>query len=317
MIISASYKTDIPTFYGEWFENRLKAGYCKMVNPYNRHAYWVSLEREDVDGFVFWTKNLGPFLDKLKTVHDRGFPFIVQYTINRYPRTLEFSVVNADRSVDHMKMVSQAYGPNTAVWRYDPILFSSETPLDFHRKNFEQLAAALEGSTNEVVVSFAQIYRKTLRNMNWASEEFGFSWEDPSDETKLRLSAELGQMAQAHGMQLRMCSQDKYLTKGVKSARCIDVERLSEVAGQAMKAEVRGNRPDCGCHASKDIGEYDTCPHGCVYCYAVLNRDLAKRRYREHDPHSEFLFTPKRKIVDESSEFTSAKEPAATQIPLL
>ncbi len=33
MIISASYKTDIPTFYGEWFMNRLQAGYCKMVNP--------------------------------------------------------------------------------------------------------------------------------------------------------------------------------------------------------------------------------------------------------------------------------------------
>src|SRR5438874_5283695 len=39
MIISASYKTDIPTFYGEWFMNRLKAGYCKMVNPYSQHIY--------------------------------------------------------------------------------------------------------------------------------------------------------------------------------------------------------------------------------------------------------------------------------------
>jgi len=34
MIISASYKTDIPAFYGEWFMNRLDAGYCDMVNPY-------------------------------------------------------------------------------------------------------------------------------------------------------------------------------------------------------------------------------------------------------------------------------------------
>ena len=34
MIISASYKTDIPAFYGEWFMARLKAGYCRMVNPY-------------------------------------------------------------------------------------------------------------------------------------------------------------------------------------------------------------------------------------------------------------------------------------------
>jgi hypothetical protein len=68
MIISASYKTDIPTFYGEWFKNRLDAGYCRMVNPYNRRAHRVSLERDAVDGFVFLTKNLGPFLDKLAFV---------------------------------------------------------------------------------------------------------------------------------------------------------------------------------------------------------------------------------------------------------
>ena len=81
-------KTDIPTFYGEWFENRLDAGYCKMVNPYNRKAYRVSLVPDDVDGFVFWTKNAGPFLGKLAVVSERGYPFIVQYTINGYPRTL-------------------------------------------------------------------------------------------------------------------------------------------------------------------------------------------------------------------------------------
>jgi hypothetical protein len=33
-----------------------------------------------------------------------------------------------------------------------------------------------------------------------------------------------------------------------------------------------------------DIGEYDTCPHGCAYCYAVENRSLAIRRHAQHDP---------------------------------
>ena len=292
MIISASYKTDIPTFYGEWFGNRLDAGYCKMVNPYNRRAYRVSLEPSDVDGFVFWTKNIGPFLDKLAVVSERGYPFTVQYTINGYPRTLEFSVVSWERSVEHMRVIADTYGPNTAVWRYDPILISSETPVDFHRRNFLNLACSLEGHTNEVVISFAQLYRKTLKNMDWAANEFGFSWEDPLDETKIRLTSELAAAALAHGMQLRMCSQDKYLAEGVTPARCIDSDRLSAIAGRPIDATVRGNRPDCGCHASKDIGEYDTCPHGCVYCYAVFNRDLAKERYRKHDPQGEFLFTP-------------------------
>ena len=308
MIISASYKTDIPTFYGEWFGNRLEAGYCKMVNPYNRKAYRVSLELDQVDGFVFWTKNVGPFLGKLSILSEKGYPFIVQYTINGYPRTLEFSVVDSQRSIEHMRVIAGTYGPEVGVWRYDPILISSETPPDFHRRNFSNLARSLEGCTDEVVVSFAQVYRKTLRNLDWAADEFGFSWEDPDDKTKLELVSELAMIAQAHGMQLRMCSQDKYLTEGVSPARCIDSGRLSRVAGRSIQATVRGNRPDCACHASKDIGDYDTCPHGCVYCYAVLNRALAKERYRQHDPQGEFLFTPKN-LVDE--------EPLSHQIKLL
>ena len=112
-------------------------------------------------------------------------------------------------------------------------------------------------------------------------------------------------------MRLRMCSQDKYLAEGVTPARCIDSERLSRVAGRSVDGIVRGNRPDCACHASKDIGEYDTCPHGCVYCYAVLNRNLAKERYHQHDPAGEFLFAPKNLAGEDQS------EPQPQQIKLL
>ena len=89
MIISASYRTDIPAFYGEWFLRRLRAGYCRVSNPYNRKQQMaVSLRKEDVDGFVFWTKNLVPFLHALDEVHECGFPFLLQYTINGYPAPL-------------------------------------------------------------------------------------------------------------------------------------------------------------------------------------------------------------------------------------
>ncbi|MDA0264709.1 MAG: DUF1848 domain-containing protein [Chloroflexi bacterium] len=317
MIISASYKTDIPTFYGEWFKNRLAAGYCMMVNPYNRRPQRVDLSRGSVDGFIFWTKNLGPFLDVLKIVEDQGFPFIVEYTINAYPRNLEFSVVDSKKSVEHMASVAENFGPNVGVWRYDPIVFSSVTPPDFHRDKFERLAASLEGITDEVVISFAQIYKKTRRNMDEAATEFGFSWEDPQDSLKLSLAADLAQMATKRGIRLTMCSQDKYLAPGISPAKCVDAERLSLVAGYPILAELKGNRPDCGCFASKDIGEYDTCPHGCVYCYAVQNRGLAKSRYQDHDPSSEFLFTPKNLSVRDplSPQTDPKKEPV--QIPLL
>lgn len=301
MIISASYKTDIPTFYGDWFMNRLRAGYCKMVNPYGRQVVRVDLTHNTVDGFIFWTKNIGPFLNHLDEVRRREFPFIVQYTINGYPRSLEFSVVDATRSIDHMKRLRDEFGPRVGVWRYDTVVFSSATPIDFHRRNFKKLARALEGTTDEVVVSFAQIYKKTKRNMDWAAKTFGFSWDDPADQVKYELAAELAGIARSCGMQLSMCSQKSYLAPGVTEARCVDAQRLSEVAGRPIVSRLKGNRPECGCFFSRDIGEYDTCPHGCVYCYAVLNRDLALRRFREHEPESEFLFAPSAVLLDETT----------------
>lgn len=292
MIISASYKTDIPAFYGEWFMNRLQAGYCQMVNPYGRQIYRVSLARDDVDGFVFWTKNIGPFMSRLPEVRERGYPFVVQYTINGYPRELERAVVDPRRSVEHMRELASRYGPRAAVWRYDTILFSSLTDTDFHRRNFEELATQLEGTTDEVVVSFAQIYHKTERKLDRAASRCGFCWEDPPDDEKLRLLADLAPCVKARGMQLTVCSQRQYLIPGAADARCVDARRLGDVTGRTLNAKLKGNRPDCGCHQSRDIGDYDTCPHGCVYCYAVNSDEAAASRFSRHDPAGDFIAEP-------------------------
>lgn len=311
MIISASYKTDIPMFYGQWFMNRLRAGYCKMINPYNRRAIRVSLARHDVDGFVFWTKNIGPFLEHLPRIRERGFAFVVQHTINAYPKALEYSVVNATESVEHLRRISAAFGLRAAVWRYDTILMSSLTPIDFHLHNFSRLARDLEGVTDEVVISFAHVYKKTRRNMEWAAREFGFDWHDPTADEKRQLVARLVEIASVHGMTLSICSQRDFLIEGAQDARCVDAQRLEDVGGNAIRATQQGNRKECGCFASRDIGEYDTCPHGCVYCYAVLNRELAQRRFKEHDPESEFLFRAPSMIDD-----TDAKCASDTALPL-
>jgi len=256
-----------------------------MVNPYGRKVSRVSLAREDVDGIVFWTKNLGPFVERLREVHRQGYPFVVQYSINAYPRELEWSVVDSHQSVRHMKWMHDEFGPKVGVWRYDPILFIRETPADFHLANFERLAKELEGSTNQVVISFAQIYRKTERNLNKA----GLLWEDPSAETKRQMAGTLAAIAKGRGIELCICAQRELLVPGAKDARCIDAERLAQIAGVPVKAQPKAHRPACGCCQSKDIGDYDTCPHGCVYCYAVTGRELARAKFQRHDPASELL----------------------------
>lgn len=291
MIISASYRTDIPAFYGEWFRNRLRAGFCKMANPFNRkQRYTISLRRENVDGFVFWTKNLAPFTGVLDEVRERGFPFIVQYTINGYPRALESRVVDPSRSVRHFRAVAEKFGPRVPIWRYDTIIFSTLTDAGFHRRNFEELATQLAGATDEVVVSFMQLYDKTHRNMNEAARRHSFQWEDPPAHAKRSLLEDLAAIAAGHSMRLTICSQPELLIGGVGEARCVDAQRLMDVAGRRFRAELKGMRTGCGCFESKDIGDYDTCPHGCVYCYAVRSRPLALRRYAGHDPTGEYLF---------------------------
>src|SRR5262249_14115705 len=124
MIISASYRTDIPAFYGRWFMKRLEAGFCRVMSPYGGAPSTVPLTRGAVDGFVFWSRNPAPFLAQLDEVKRRGFPFILQMTITGYPRPLEASVPAAARAAALLRAVAERFGPRAAVWRYDPILLT-------------------------------------------------------------------------------------------------------------------------------------------------------------------------------------------------
>ncbi len=292
MIVSASYKTDIPAFYGPWFLNRLNAGHCRMVNPYGGQTHRIDLTRPAVDGFVFWTKNLGPFFDGLDRVSGAGFPFIVQYSVTGLPMALERSVPDWRLAVDHMTRVRDRWGPRAAVWRFDPVAVTDATPLSWQRETFARLADALRGVTDEVVLSFLQPYRKTARNM--AAAYIG--WRDPEPEEKREFLADLAGIAAAAGVVPTLCTQpDLAGIAGVGAARCVDAARLSDVAGRALAVREKGNRPGCFCAESRDIGAYDSCPHGCVYCYAVADRATAQRRFAAHDPEGEFLFPGKAK----------------------
>jgi hypothetical protein len=296
MIVSASYRTDIPAFYGPWFLNRFRAGWAKAVNPYGGRVFTVPL-RAGVDGFVFWTRNIGPFRAALDEVRRAGLPFLVQYTLTGYPRALERSVIAPARSLDLIAELAAGHGPRVAVWRYDPIVLSSLTPASWHEDNFARLAEGLAGAVDEVSVSFASLYRKTERNLAAAARAHGFSWADPPLGHKQALAGRLAAIARAHGITLSLCTQPGLAVAGVAPSCCVDARRLEAVAAgwgllRAISARPRGNRPGCRCVESRDIGDYDSCPHGCIYCYAVSIASRARQRFADHDPESEFLFPP-------------------------
>ena len=291
MIVSASYRTDIPAFYSDWFMRRLAAGQVRVANPYGGKPYVVSLAPGDVDGFVFWTRNIGPLQGRLNEVAAIA-PFIVQFTVTGYPRALEPGVIDTEAAVAQIRALSETFGPHAVVWRYDPIIETSLTPPAWHCENFTRLTGMLEGYVDEVTTSFAQIYTKTARNLSLAAREHGFAWRDPADEEKRALAGALAEIAISHEMRLTVCSQPGFLVEGTAAARCIDAGRLSDLAGREIKARVKGNRPGCLCAESRDIGAYDSCPQGCAYCYAVSGRDKAKNLLSVHDSEAEILGRP-------------------------
>ena len=288
MIISASYRTDIPAFYTPWFMNRLQAGFCMVKNPYGSKDYRVSLEARDVDGFIFWSRNMRPLmphLDQIRTIA----PFVTQMTITNLPRSMEKSVVPASRAIEDLREIAARFGQRATVWRYDPVVFSDLTGHDWHLVNFRKLASELEGMTDEVVLSSLHSYAKTRRNMDAAARDGGFQWKDPEAEAKKDLLSKLAEIALEYGMVTSLCAQPDLLTGDLTAARCVDAVRLADLAGVPFKSRQKGNREGCLCAESRDIGSYDSCPHGCAYCYATRNRTAAQKRHLAHDPISEKL----------------------------
>jgi hypothetical protein len=283
MIVSASYRTDIPAYYGAWFRRRLAAGFATVSSPYGGPDYRVSLARPDVDGFVFWTRNAAPFAGAFDMVNERGYPFFVQFTLTGYPRLVEPGTLEGEAAAGQIRALRRRFGPRAVVWRYDPILVSDATPSSWHRANFARLAATLRGASDEAVASFVAPYRKTARNLAAALGRAGLAWRDPPADEKRTLVADLAAIADAHGFRLTLCTQPD-LAGSALPARCIDAARLADLAGRPIAAREKGNRPGCLCAESRDIGAYDSCAQGCAYCYAVAGRAKAQAAVKAHDP---------------------------------
>ncbi len=294
MIISASYRTDIPAFYSDWFRNRLAAGFVRVTNPYGGPPATVELSAASAAGFVFWTRNIAPLFGVLDDLHAAGRPFVVQYTLTGYPRELDAATIPPGQAIAHLRRIAAEYGPRVGVWRYDPVLFSELTPPAHHVAVFRALCRELAGVVDEVVLSVAQIYRKTARNLNAAALAGGFAWQDPDAAEKRALLSRLARIAAGHGITASLCGQPDLAGEGLAEAQCIDADRLADVAARPLPAVHKPHRATCSCWASKDIGAYDSCPHGCAYCYAVASRAAAGRNRARHDPAGAFLLPPRR-----------------------
>lgn len=280
MIISASRRTDIPSFYSAWFLHRLKEGYALILNPRNPQRLGrVSLSPDKVDCITFWTKNPQPMFEALDSIDRMGYKYYFEFTLTPYDRRIERNLPPKEGLVEIFSRLSDRLGPNRVDWRYDPVLLNEQFPLDYHLERFEKLCSVLHSKTSRCIFSFADPYRHVK----------GIHGTD--DTAMLALAEGFARIAQTFSLPLCTCAEGLGLEQfGISHAACIDRKKIESILGTAIEAKKdSGQRPACGCIASVDIGAYDTCSHGCSYCYATTNEGFVARRMQAHVPESPLL----------------------------
>ncbi len=269
-IISVSRRTDIPAFHGDWFNKCLEKGSVTVSNVKTPGSKTVSLKCDDVTCFVFWSKDFTPFLSTLHKLRDEGFRSYFNYTVNRFSTDFE-PEVNNKRAISSLRAISRMYSPAHINWRYDPIVISDVTSPDWHQNNFKELCKSLEGYVERCYIAFPVLYGKVVKNIAAFRAKTGISIHDPDIKIKQGLANDLSDIARDHGIRMLSCSNDLLVNNKISKAHCIDGTIINSLYGKETPG-YHPSRNQCGCTASVYIGSYDTCRHGCVYCYANTSR---------------------------------------------
>lgn len=181
--------------------------------------------------------------------------------------------------------LSRKIGKDKVVWRYDPIIFTEKYTPEYHIKAFEQIASALNGYTEQCVISFVDHYGKNKKNM----ESLGIQELDV--DRLLHFAESLSKIATENGMEIGSCAEKIDLQScGIKHNSCIDKNRIEKIIGCKIKAgKDKNQRPECGCVESVEIGTYNTCKNRCKYCYANYSQKSVMDHCRKYDLLSPLL----------------------------
>lgn len=282
MIINTGQRTDIPAFYAEWFANRLKSGFVCVRNPFApAQVSRYRLDPSVVDVIGFCTKNPAPMFPYMELLKAYGQYWFV--TVTPYGKDIEPNVPDMHKILEDFKYLSGLVGIKSVGWRYDPIFLSERYTEEYHLRSFEQIADALCGYTETVVISFIDLYPKVKRNFPEAREV--------SDEQKIRLGRNIIRIAKKRGMTVKPCAEGDMLSKyGADCGGCMTVKTYEQAIGKSlMVPKKKGARPECACYLSCDIGAYNTCRHFCRYCYANAENDKVLKQSALHDVNSPFI----------------------------
>ena len=282
MILNVSGRTDICAFYLDWFINRLNEGYVYVRNPYyNKQVSKVILD--DIDLIVFCTKNPIPLMKNLDKFEK--YNLCVQVTITPYKKDIERNVLDKAKIIEAFKQISKRIGKEKMVLRYDPIFLSEKYNINYHKKAFEKLCVFLKDYLDHIIISFLDEYKNVKENKN------ALSYLKMNKEMIYTLASTIGSIAKKYDIPVQACAEEyDFSSFGIKKEACISEEYVKKITGyNIVKNTKRSNRKYCTCIPSIDVGEYNTCPNLCAYCYANYNEKEVLNRYKLHNKTSPVL----------------------------
>ncbi len=320
IIVSASRSTDIPKFYADWFFKRLEIGYSAWTNPFNGVRSYVSYK--DTRFIVFWSKDPRPLIEHIDELDRRGISCYIQYTLNNYESEgLERGVPKLEERIDTFRCLADRLGKGHVIWRFDPLILTDKITVDDLLKKIEFIGDKLSGYNEKLVFSFADIisYRKVQNNLRSNGINY-IEWNEKMMDDMARRLSELNKKwgyklatcgekidIEKYGIEHNHCVDDELMIRfAYQDRKLMDFlgvsvkDMVSNIFGEAIIPEGalmlneslyavkkkdnrdKGQRLYCGCMVSKDIGEYNTCPHMCEYCYANTSKQLAIKNYHTH-----------------------------------
>ena len=283
-ILSVSRRTDIPAFYADWFMHRLEHGYCDWKNPFSQQQH-VSFEK--VKFIVFWSKNPAPLIPHLRKLFDMGIDFYFQHTLNNYDREgVESFLPSLQERCATFRRIAEWWGRGRQVWRWDPIfLIDGVLTIDDIVKRIRETWSWLDTFPGKLVISFADIsnYRKVQYNLN------GSGIRELTADEQREFAEKLANAFANNWVDITTCSEEVDLSEFcIHHGACIDANTIAsfsrdeDFSKRVMQmGKDKGQRDCCLCTVAKDIGSYNTCAHGCRYCYANTTPESARARWME------------------------------------
>ena len=204
--------------------------------------------------------------------------------------------------METFRHLSELVGSTRVVWRFDPLILTDTLTVERLLDRVSSVAAQLRGLTDRLVISVADIseYKKVQNKLQRQGVRYRTCTPDVMAEIAQRLQA----LNRDWKLTIASCAEGIDLEiYGIAHNRCIDDELMIQAfpndrelmkflgyepnlfSGSCRpRLKDRGQRKECGCILSKDIGMYDTCQHLYTYCYANASCSVVgANRLRHHE----------------------------------